>query len=148
MQFLESIGIRFMLNRGEMRNFAAIKFAAFSGSRTESRSIEKKKRNILLRVSYNFETFTNDFSLLETRHLSRVTNDRRASLADELAEVAAANVRGSHEAPMISPLVQIIQEDDNVFLPGGADNGEGLVSSPVPVFSPPPTVADALLLDS
>lgn len=52
MQFLESMRIRLLLNRGEMRIFAAIKFAVFCGSRMESRSIEKKKSNILLRVSH------------------------------------------------------------------------------------------------
>jgi hypothetical protein len=52
MQFLESMRIRLLLNRGEMRIFAAIKFAVFCGSRMESRSIEKKRSYILLRVSY------------------------------------------------------------------------------------------------
>ena len=82
----------------------------------------------------DFETFdNNDVSLLANRHLrTEVDNTRRASIADELAGMTL-DTGTSHEIHMMpSPLVQVIQEDDNVFQPDSGDTNGDLISTPNP----------------
>ena len=82
----------------------------------------------------DLETFdNNDVSLLATRHIrTEVDNTRRASIADELAGITL-DTGNSHEIQMIpSPLVQVIQEDDNVFPPDVRGISGVFVSTPNP----------------
>ena len=82
----------------------------------------------------DLETFdNNDVSLLANRHIrTEVDNTRRASIADELAGITL-DTGNSHEIQMIpSPLVQVIQEDDNVFPPDVRGTSGVFVSTPNP----------------